>query len=821
MGTRPVAMKTCRDRLRQLLAHVDDSSGIPQEDLMTAIRDTSCPMGHELHVQVVAHHLTLEGSRLRLSEVGQEWLLDHGKPPINWATRGPESAPVLHAWQAEALDAWAKHGRQGVVEAVTGTGKSRVGVEAIREALADDFDVVVVVPTTALVEQWERTLKNAGIAGVLTTLAGSRPTWLRHQVIVGTVQALYQAHPQRADGKVLIVADECHRYGAAEWSRALAAGYRRRLGLTATFERNDEGIAVLQGYFGGGPVFRIGFPEAIRTSVVARYDVKLMGVDLTPEERLAYDDAEDRVRETRIKLLAADFPAQPFGAFMTEVQRAAEGDPDPTIEDVARRYLKAFSDRVDVMASAQGKSEAMDLLAPAVGSSRGALVFTRRKEAAEELAETLRDHGVAAHPIHSGHTATQRRERLAGLKTGRLQALVAPTVLDEGVDVPDVDLGIVMSGSKSRRQMIQRMGRVLRRKADGRKATFIVVFARGTAEDLSAADGQEGALDLILESADKVFHLDRDGQLLFQREVPPTEGPATTGGPAVHSPGGVPEPVLQADVGQPERPEPRLPHVLREVDPDQLPMTRKARDEYARAHSVGEDEADRRLRESLRGLLSGRRIYRKTSTFKAFGLRDDTEEVVITPDRFVGYRHYGPMPTLSATGEEGGHNPDQARVTVPDEEIAVLDHLVPATILFTGEALEEVCEVFELGDLRMSDALAEARSSLELDLGTGPTVTEEPDGFAVRCLLAIWRVDPDITSVVGVTATRAPVEASEPDLGPRDSGAVAGSSVSEAGEEAPSAVVDVIDQLERLAALRVKGLLTDEEFAAAKAKVLR
>ena len=820
-----VPMRTCSDRLRQLLIHVDESSGIPQGDLLEAIADTSCPVGHELHVHVAASHLVQDGPRLKLSPAGQSWLIDHGKPPVDWSAAGPASAPSLRSWQGEALDAWAHHGRQGVVEAVTGTGKSRVGVEAVREALDDDFDVVVVAPTTALVEQWVRTLLNAGITRVLTTLEGTRPTWLRHRVIVGTVQSLYQSPPQRADGKVLIVADECHRYGAAEWSRVLDAGYRRRLGLTATFERNDEGLALLQRYLGGGPVYRIGFPEAIRTNVVARYDVKMLGVDLTAVERLDYDDAEERVRDARVKLLAADFPAEPFGAFMTEVQRAAEGDADPTIEDVARQYLKAFSDRVDVMAGASGKSEAMEVLAPAVGASRGALVFTRRKDAAEDLASILRDGGVEAHPIHSGHTATQRRERLAGLKTGRIQALVAPTVLDEGVDVPDVDLGIVMSGSKSRRQMIQRMGRVLRRKADGRKATFIVVYARGTAEDLSSEDGQAGALDLILESADRVFHLERDGQLLIQREVPVTRRQSTPGEPAVRLLGGVPEPVLQTDVGQPERPESNLPHELRDVDPDRLPMTVKARGEYARAHDLDADAAEKGLREALRVLMTSRRIYRKTSVFDGFALRDDVQELVITPHRFVGYRLYRRPATPTLDPQASAGDGERSMAAMPDEEVVVLDSLVPATILFTGDALEQVCDVFELGELRMSDALREARSTFERDLGTGPTVIEQPDGYAVRCLLATWRVDRDIAHVVGVVATRPEIETHVSDAAQVRSSPMPDrpSDVTVDGErpaESPVAAVDVIDQLERLAALRVKGLLTEEEFAAAKAKVL-
>lgn len=847
---------TCRDRLRQLLTTVDEDGSIDEADLLSLIGSTSCSQGHNLHVRVLTRGMLQKtnGSSLRLGRDGEDWLIEHGRPPREWAAGGPASAPVLRAWQGAALDAWAAHGRFGVVEAVTGTGKSRVGVEAIREALDDDYDVVVVVPTTALVDQWERTLRNGGISGVATMAAGTRSTWMRHRVIVGTVQSLYTAPPVRDDGKVLIVADECHRYGAPEWSKALHSSYRRRLGLTATFERNDEGLAALMQYFGGGPVYQIGFAEAIRTDVVARYDVKLMGVDLTAKERERYDDADDRAKEARNQLLAADFPAEPFGAFMTAVQQSAEGDPDPTIEDVARRFLKAFSERVDVMAGAVNKLDAMRALAPAVGASRGALVFTRRKESAEDLAAVLRDEHVAAYPIHSGHTMHQRRERLAGLKTGRAQALVAPTVLDEGVDVPDVDLGVVMSGSKSRRQMIQRMGRVLRRKADGRKATFVVVYARDTAEDLSGSDGQEGALDLIVESADRVFDLQWDGEDLIEHPVrtsPAVEGadppPAT---PTAIDNSGVVQ--VAADVVEKQN-EPQLPEALRAVDPSRLPMTRQALKQFQKVHGGSDEDADAVLRQLLGELLGSRRIYPRSTPYNSYSLRGETAEIVITPDRFVGYRMYAEELTRdNVTPRPVAPSGPEPILELSGEEVDLLDHLVPATIQFSGEALEMICDVFELGDLRMSDALREARSLLTLDLGTGPNIEETDMGYAVRCLLATWNVDDEIAQVIGVEgrlsdlgtadsvampADEKPSEEARVDE-PKDVTSVerptpavgdasdlpepeAVEPVSPRDSSLPTAPEpDLVDRLERLASLHQSGLLMDEEFKAAKAKLL-
>ena len=68
----------------------------------------------------------------------------------------------------------------------------------------------------------------------------------------------------------------------------------------------------------------------------------------------------------------------------------------------------------------------------------------------------------------------------------------APRVLDEGVDVPAADLAVIVGASRSRRQMIQRMGRILRRKSDGRLARLAVLFVEGTVED-PAAGAHEGS----------------------------------------------------------------------------------------------------------------------------------------------------------------------------------------------------------------------------------------------------------------------------------------------------------------------------------------
>lgn len=496
--------KVCRQRLLEILTFTDEEGPVVPNAVFRLVDESRCSQGHGLQLAAVNEMLeTDERGWLRLNSVGHDLLLDCGHPAPVWRSTGAADRP-LRDWQVEALDDWAGHGRVGVIEAVTGTGKSRVGIEAIREALDHDYSALVVVPTVELVQQWIRALKDHGLKDVAQYMRGVQHV---ERIVVGTVQAMYPDPPARADGKTLLVADECHRYGAGQWRNVLHHSYRRRLGLTATFERNDDGLDALLDYFGGHPLYRIGFDRAIADGVVASYDVKLLPVELTGYERHRYDEVEKTLGDARMQLLAADLPAEPFGTFLFEVKAAAEDDSDPTISDVARRYLKAFSERVDILSSATAKVDAVRELLPLINTSKGALLFTRRIDAAEDLTRELRELGVRASFLHSGLTPYERRESLSALRARTIQAVVAPTVLDEGIDVPEVDLGIVMAGSKSRRQMIQRMGRVLRAKPDGRSATFVVVYARDTVEDLSRSDGQEGCLDLIVGSASSVEEL--------------------------------------------------------------------------------------------------------------------------------------------------------------------------------------------------------------------------------------------------------------------------------------------------------------------------
>src|SRR5690606_21816439 len=134
----------------------------------------------------------------------------------------------------------------------------------------------------------------------------------------------------------------------------------------------------------------------------------------------------------------------------------------------AGRFLRALGRRRELLAETPAKLHALDNVAGSIMDADRAIVFTHTVEAAERAARQLQGGGVKARAIHAQLRMEHRRGVMADFASGELDALTAVTVLDEGIDVPAADLGVVLAGSKQRRQMVQRMGRVMRRKRDGR-----------------------------------------------------------------------------------------------------------------------------------------------------------------------------------------------------------------------------------------------------------------------------------------------------------------------------------------------------------------
>jgi RNA polymerase primary sigma factor len=493
-----------RELVRAALAEGDRSV----TDLLRAVRARG---GAGISRAAVERTLAADPACVSVEELGRiRWHLDTELATVDEGaahvevdrdvSRAGLDALALRDWQAAALAAWSAPGR-GVVEAVTGSGKTRLALAAVRLVVERGGVVLVLVPTLGLQDQWVRELRPIVPGGRVGRLGGGQADDLdRHAVLVATPQSaagLPIEPPHGTPG--LLVADEAHRFGAPTWADALKPSFTLRLALTATFEREDDGVVdVLAPYF-GDVVHRYDYADAARDGTIAPFDVTLVGVPLTASERERHDTLDARVRRlTGGFISSGGLPRDPraliaaLSAIVGEAERSGRDGPQVR---AAREYLSVVRERRAVAAGAARKSEVVAALAPALAARR-TLVFTDTVEQAEAVVAVLRRGGAPAATVHGGLEDRQRRSRLARFGRGELVALAAPRVLDEGVDLPDADVALALSAFRTRRHLVQRLGRVLRLKADGRAAHLLLLHASGTLED-PARGGHHGFLEQI------------------------------------------------------------------------------------------------------------------------------------------------------------------------------------------------------------------------------------------------------------------------------------------------------------------------------------
>ena len=200
----------------------------------------------------------------------------------------PSSSPfVLYAWQAEALNEWRSGGSRGVVEAVTGAGKTMVGLCAALQELQSDGKVEILVPSIELLNQWAELVRKYFPPHRLGLMGGGHHDSLSEvDILIAVVNSARNTQVKTGGRHALLIADECHRYASVQNSEALdEISFDFRLGLSATYERSDGGHLDILDPFFGGTCFELDYARAIADEVTAHFNVALIGVKFNSEEQ--------------------------------------------------------------------------------------------------------------------------------------------------------------------------------------------------------------------------------------------------------------------------------------------------------------------------------------------------------------------------------------------------------------------------------------------------------------------------------------------------------------------------------------------------------
>jgi superfamily II DNA or RNA helicase len=370
-------------------------------------------------------------------------------------------------YQTEALEAWRGAQGRGVIVLPTGAGKTWLACLAIEDRRRS---AIVLAPTLDLVRQWYDVLRTTFGTAVGVIGGGEYDV---QPLTVSTYDSAYLHMEHLGDRFGLAVFDECHHLpGAAYALAARAAVAPFRLGLTATLERADGRHADLDDLV-GPVVYRKDIVD-LSGAYLSNYETVRLTVDLSPEDRAAYE-AE--------RAIYRDFVAS-NGIRMSSPSGWSDFVIRSSRSDAGRRAMQAYRRQREIAFAAPAKLDYLALLLDRHRADR-VLLFTQDNATAYQIARRF------LVPVITHETKVRERsEILAGLAEGAYGAVVTSKVLNEGVDIPSANVAVVISGSASVREHVQRLGRILRPQ-DGKHAVLYELVTAGTSETSTSARRRE------------------------------------------------------------------------------------------------------------------------------------------------------------------------------------------------------------------------------------------------------------------------------------------------------------------------------------------
>ncbi|MDF5714921.1 MAG: helicase-related protein [Rhizonema sp. NSF051] len=375
-----------------------------------------------------------------------------------------EMEPYLH--QSEALAAWKLAGRQGVVVLPTAAGKTYLAQMAMQ---ATPRTTLIVVPTLDLMHQWYAHLKAAfpdtevGLLG-----GGSRD---KTPILVATYDSAAIHIETLGSQYALLIFDECHHL-PTDFNRVIAefaiAPYR--LGLSATPERTDGKHTELNILI-GKEVYRKR-AEDLAGKALAEHQIVQIKVKLSQLEREKYNQLiqlrNDFLRESKISLGSL----QGWQRFVQMSARSQTG----------RRAMLAHRQAKEIALGTDGKLRILANLLAEHYPER-ILIFTADNATVYCISQEF-----LIPAITHQTPVKERHEILTKFRSGEYKSLVASHVLNEGVDVPAASVAIILSGTGSAREYIQRLGRILRKgNTENKQAILYEVVAEDTSEERTSA----------------------------------------------------------------------------------------------------------------------------------------------------------------------------------------------------------------------------------------------------------------------------------------------------------------------------------------------
>ena len=373
----------------------------------------------------------------------------------------------LRNWQQRAVKFFFENDGTALMNVPTGAGKTFVAIYIIKKLIEKEprIRILIVVPKLVIIDKtWVPELLNAGFHwGQIGIYTGDTKEFAK--ITLTTNASITKINLKIFD---LFVADEIHNMGTDRLQKVIDFNFKYKLGLSATPDRSDWQHWKIYKSF-DFKTFEYKISEALNEGVLNKFDFCDIVLELEEMERDRYDNLS-MVMGSLMKAIGG------FNRF-----RAL-----PNSDPRKRKLMKIMAERKDMIWNHVEKLRVVSALCKEYKKDSKIIVFSQYSSMTNSLYYYMGSEGVKSGVIHSNLKDAEKEKALNDFKTGKINVLLATKMLDEGYNLPSIDVGIILAGERTHRQTIQRMGRVLRKK--DKKSKLIQVFVRDTFESENAEE---------------------------------------------------------------------------------------------------------------------------------------------------------------------------------------------------------------------------------------------------------------------------------------------------------------------------------------------
>jgi superfamily II DNA or RNA helicase len=374
----------------------------------------------------------------------------------------------LRDWQSSAFDSWKNNNFEGIVSVVTGGGKTIFGIYCFDYLYKNKQieSVIIVVPTKTLQDQWASNFKTFLNISDLEINYNYRKSKKINIIVNASAKRINFSFNVT---KTFMILDECHKYGIMTHEHLLSQNYYAKLGLTATLERKyDDGVNQFLIPNIGKIIYSYGYKEALADNVISRYELVNIQTFFNEEEKNNYDETNEIIKK-RAGIIISEKNKEVIDNFYLNI-----------LEEGLKLLL--FKRSRIVNNTEQRIFIAVKIILDNLKYKK--IIFCESIKQAETIYEICKESGLSTSIYHSKLSRNSRISNLFRFQNNFSNTLIGCKSLDEGFDVPDINLGIIVSQTKSSRQRIQRLGRTIR-KSDGKsKAKIYTLYTTNEERDI-------------------------------------------------------------------------------------------------------------------------------------------------------------------------------------------------------------------------------------------------------------------------------------------------------------------------------------------------